>query len=278
MSDRDAQAYYATGPGDLASIVLDALVTAGRSIDPLDADDLAAVDEFHGLGRAATVALAQLADIAEGDRVLDIGAGIGGPARTLARHFGARVTALDPTQRFCDLAFDLNRRTGLAEQVDVFCDDARRMPFEDASFDIALTQAVWPSIEDKAAMLAEAHRVLRPGGRLAIYEALAGHGDGELEYPLPWADAPAQNFIVSPEELRQLVNDAGFTLAEWLAAPELISRIGPIASSGAPEMSSGVEGVGLSLLMPDFDARMAGLASNAEAGRIELAMALFSRA
>lgn len=277
MSDRDAQAYYATGPDDLTQIVLGALSAAGRPIDPLDSDDLAGVDEFHGLGRAATLALAQLADVGDGDRVLDIGAGISGPARTLARHFGARVTALDPTPRFCDLAEELNRRADLADQVEVVCGDARDMAFDDASFDVAITQAVWPSIEDKPAMLAEAHRVLRPGGRLAIYEALSGSGSGELGYPLPWANAPEESFVISGEEVRKLVADAGFTVTQWLQGPDLIARIGPIAGSKVPEMSNGVEGLGLSLLMPDFDARMAGLAVNVEAQRIELALALFTR-
>ena len=104
MSDTETQAYYATGPEDLDRIVLDALCGAGRPTDPIDPDDLASLDEFHGLGRAATLALVDLAAIPPGARVLDIGAGIGGPARTIARQCEAQVTALDPTTRFCALA------------------------------------------------------------------------------------------------------------------------------------------------------------------------------
>src|ERR1700750_973505 len=100
------------GP-DLESVVVDALRAAGRSLDPLDSDDLAGMDEFHALGRLGTLAVAELAGVRAGERVLDVGAGIGGPSRALARHFGAQVTALDPTPRFCRLARALNERCGL---------------------------------------------------------------------------------------------------------------------------------------------------------------------
>lgn len=100
------------GP-DLESVVLDALRAAGRPLNPLDSDDLAGMDEFHALGRAGTLAMAKLAGVRRGEQVLDVGAGIGGPSRALARHFGANVTALDPTPRFCRLAGTLNERCGL---------------------------------------------------------------------------------------------------------------------------------------------------------------------
>ena len=277
MSDSQAQSFYATGPDDLAPVVLGALERAGRPTDPIDPDDLAALDEFHGLGRAATVALARLAEVAPGVRLLDVGAGIGGPARTLARHFGAAVTALDPTERFCALNEELTRRAGLAEAIEVVRGDGRRLPFEDASFEVAITQAVWPSVEAKAAMLSEIHRVLAPGGRLAIFEAVAGPSGGELTYPMPWADGPAESFVVSAGEARRLAEAAGFELGEWMQGGDALGPIGELAGSGAPELSAGVEGVDLALVMPEFEARMAGLADNVIAGRIELALALFRR-
>lgn len=277
MSDRDTQAYYATGPDDLTEIVLSALREAGRSTDPLDPDDLAALDEFHGLGRAATLALAELAGISAEDRVLDVGAGIGGPARVLARHFDAQLSALDPTERFCVLNEELTLRAGLADRVSVFRADGRKMPFADGDFDVAVTQAVWPSVEDKAAMVGEIHRVLRPGGRLAIFEAVEGPAGGELDYPLPWADGPEQSFVISADEVRRLTVGAGFAVAEWLQGPDLLARVGEVAGSGVEAMSAGVEGVDLSLLMPDFEARMAGVAGNIIEQRIELVMGVLVR-
>lgn len=277
MGERDAQAYYATGPQDLIEVVLEALRAAGRPTESLDPDDLAALDEFHGLGRAATLTLAERAGLSSGDRVLDVGAGIGGPARVLAGHFDARVTALDPTERFCLLGEELTRRAGLADRVTFVQADARTMPFDDGAFDLALTQAVWPSVEDKAAMLAEIHRVLAPEGKLVIFEAVEGPGAGELSYPLPWADGPAESFVVSAEDVRALASEAGFAVAEWLGGVDLVTRIGEVADSGAEAMSTGADGVDLSLLMPDFEARMGGLGANVAAGRIELALGVLVR-
>lgn len=254
--------------------MLDALEGAGRPVDPIDPDDLAGLDEFHGLGRAATLALAELAGISEGARVLDIGAGIGGPARTIARQCGAQVTGLDPTARFCALAEELNRRSGLEAAVEVVVGDGREMPFDDGSFDFAITQAVWPSIEGKPEMLGEAHRVLRDGGKLAVYEVVEGPDPGELEYPLPWADGPEESFLISGADARELAASAGFELLDWHQGPDAVARIGERIAD-AP---TGVEGVDLSLLMPEFEARMGGVATNLGAGRIELALGVFARA
>jgi len=271
-----ALAYYEGGP-ELSGVVLDALRAAGREVDPLDPDDLAALDEFHGLGRAATLTLSELAGISEGERVLDVGAGIGGPARTLAAHLGARATALDPTRRFCDLDEELCRRSRLDGQVEIICANARQMPVGDGAFDVVWTQAVWPNVEDKGAMLGEMHRVLKAGGRLALYEVVSGPAGGDLSYPVPWANGPAESFMVSPAEVRSLAESVGFTAEEWLEGPELVASTGATAQSGHPGMAGGVDGVTLALLMPDFDERMAGLARNVEEQRVGLVMAVFSK-
>jgi MPBQ/MSBQ methyltransferase len=271
-----ALAYYGSGPA-LTGVVLDALRETGREVDPLDPDDLAGLDELHGLGRAATLTMAEVAGISEGERVLDVGAGIGGPARTLAVHLGAIVTALDPTRRFCELNEELCRRSRLGDKIDVVCGDARQMPIGRGEFDVVWTQAVWPNINDKQAMLSEMHRVLKDGGRLALYEVVSGPAGGDLQYPVPWADGPAENFLLRPEDVRRLAESAGFAVQEWLAGQKLIARIGETAGSGRPGMTTGVEGVTLSLVMPDFEARMAGLARNVEKQRIGMVMAVFSR-
>lgn len=277
MSDATAQSYYADGP-DLRQVVIAALEDAGRPVDPLDPDDLAALDEFHGLGRAATVALADLAGIESGARTLDVGAGIGGPARTLARHFGVEVTALDATPRFCELDEELNGRTGLAEKVKVVRGDARQMPFDDGSFDLVVTQALWQSVEDKAALTSEIARVLADGGRLAIFEVVRGPNAADLAFPVPWGDGPAESFVVAGEEIRELAATAGLETVEWHQGMDAVGLIGGVAGSGRPELAAGVQGVDLSLVMPDHATRMAGLAANVESGRIELVIALFGRA
>ena len=166
----------------------------------------------------------------------------------------------------------------LKRGVEVVRGDARRLPFDDASFGFVVTQAVWPSVEAKPAMLAEARRVLAPSGKLAIYEAVSGPGGPDLHYPVPWADGPEQSFVVSRERAEQLLAEAGFAVLEWLQGTEVPARIGAVVESGDPAISIGVEGVDLSLVMPEFDARMSGLARNLEGQRIELAMAVLTPA
>jgi SAM-dependent methyltransferase len=129
---------YYDGP-DIEELVLGALRASGRSLDPLDPDDLAGLDEFHALGRAGTLALADLADVRPGELVVDVGAGIGGPSRVLARHYGATVAALEPTRRFASLARTLTNLSGLRDQVTIVEGDGRTLPFADASFDLAWT-------------------------------------------------------------------------------------------------------------------------------------------
>lgn len=264
---------YYDGP-DLEERVLEALRAAGRSLDPLDPDDLAGLDEFHALGRAGTLALADLADVRRGQLVLDVGAGIGGPSRVLARHCGATVTALEPTKRFAALARTLTTRSGLADRVTGIEGDGRALPCADASFDVVWTQAVWQSVEDKAALSAEAHRVLRPGGRLALLEVI---GDGrELLYPVPWADDHAESFVVAGGALASLLQNAGFQVESWRAGEDAQAAI-VAAAADTERMALGLPGVGLDLLMPDYPARMAGLASNVEAGHISLLLAVMRK-
>jgi ubiquinone/menaquinone biosynthesis C-methylase UbiE len=146
------------------------LIRAGLDPDRLEPDDLAALDEFHALGRAATAASARLARVAPGDRVVDVGAGIGGPARFLAGRLGASVTMVDPTARFRRLAEALVRGTGLADRITVLEGTAEALPLPDGSFDLAWTQAVSENVADKPAMAAELARVVAPGGRVATFE------------------------------------------------------------------------------------------------------------
>jgi SAM-dependent methyltransferase len=276
MGGEAALAYYAGGP-DLTQVVLDALRSAGRSIDPIDPDDLASLDEFHGLGRAATVAMARMARIGPGTQVLDIGAGIGGPARTLTRHFGARVTAVDPTERFCALNAELTRRAGMGDSISIVHGDGRALPFDDASFEVAWTQAVWQSVDDKRKLLSEARRVLTPGGRAVCFEVLAGPtADEGLHLPVPWATTGSESYLVSSDEARALVEGAGFEVGEWIEGMDAAQAIGEVAAGGGPELAQGAEGVSLALVLPDFDARMAGLARNVADQRVALLMGVFN--
>jgi SAM-dependent methyltransferase len=264
---------YYDGP-DLESVVLNALEAAGLSPSALDSDDLAGMDEFHALGRAGTLAQAKLAEVRAGDRVLDVGAGIAGPARTLARHFGAQVTALDPTPRFCRLARTLVERCGLSDTVTVVEGDGYALPVAGGSFDVVWTQAVWQGIEDKPAMAREIRRALRPGGRLTLLEVVAKGPD--IHYPVPWADGPETSFVAGAAELRGILLEASLVPREWLLDEQAQQAL--IAAASDPRMSTGAPGVGLDLLLPDHEQRMAGLARNVEEGRLGLLLAVLEAA
>jgi SAM-dependent methyltransferase len=276
MSDAKAQSYYADG-GELLEPVLAALAAAGRPTEAIDSDDLAGLDEFHGRGRSATVALLRAAGLRPGERVLDVGAGIGGPARTMARHFGAEVCALDPTARFAELAAELNRRCSLDDRITVVRGEAGALPFADGRFDLLVNQALWPSVEDKRAMFAEAYRVLAPGGRLAVFEVVAGPAVDQFAYPVPWGNGPGESHLVGAEEARRMLGETGFESLEWLTGPDaLVATLAP-DQAGDPLVTTGAAGVDLSLLMPEFERRMATLGENVVEGRIELLFAVLAR-
>ena len=265
-------AYY-DGP-DLVAGLIDALHEAGLDEHKLDIDDLAALDEFHAQGRAATIALARLASLRPGERVLDVGSGIGGPARFLAARLGAAVTALDATERFCRVAEMLTRGTGLQDRVTVVRGDALSLPFADETFDIVWTQALSQNIFDKRRFISELARVVRPGGRLAMFELVAGPG-GPLVYPVPWADTSEQSSIVGAEELQGLLEAEGLAVGPVNRGQAVLESIFAAAEQLTP--SPAQQSLGLELLMPDFEARMAGLARNVIERRIELWQAIATR-
>lgn len=271
-SDNATLSYYA-GP-EVVDTLRDALAGAGLDPNALLIDDLAPLDEFHALGRAATLALAELASPRSGDRVLDVGAGIGGPARFLAARYDAHVTALDATARFCRAAEMLTRGTGLADRVEVVCGDALALPFDDQSFDLVWTQALSQNIADKGRLVAELARVVRPGGRVAMFELVAGPG-GPLEFPVPWGDREEQSWLISAQAMRELLDSSPLTVTTWNEGPRALAAIATAAQSiPAPAADTAL---GLHLLMPDHDARMAGLARNVAQQKIALVQVIASR-
>ena len=168
----------------------------------------AGVHELHVRGTEATLELAALADVQPGERVLDVGSGLGGPARFLAERFGADVVGIDLTPEFVEVAEELARDAGLDDRVRFVAGDATALPFDPDSFDVAWTQHAAMNIADKPRLYAELRRVLRPGGRLALYDVLAG--DGVPEYPLPWATRSDLSALVGEDALDALLVAAGF--------------------------------------------------------------------
>ncbi len=171
--------------------------------------DLAPVDEFHIRGRAASLEIIEALDLTADSHVLDLGSGLGGPARTLAELTGCRVTGIDLTSEFCDVATAFSEWTGLSDRTHFRVGDATATGLPEASVDAAVTVHVAMNISDKPALYAEAFRVLRPGGRFVVYDVLQGEG-GQVRYPVPWAMDSSTSFLATPEDMRALLAAAGF--------------------------------------------------------------------
>jgi SAM-dependent methyltransferase len=205
-------AHYAAH--DIEQRILAAIRAAGLNPDQrLTPVELGALDHFHTGGFRASLVLRDLARIRTEDRVLDVGAGLAGPARMLAASPGCRVDCIELSPDYCVGAALLNRLTGLADRIGVHEGSALDMPFADASFDAAWMQNVGMNIADKRQLYREIRRVLKPGGRFAFQEMVAGQGVARY-FPLPWATDPADNLLVSTHEMRALLADSGF-VAEY---------------------------------------------------------------
>ena len=190
--------------------VLDRAQLEGRG---LQVSDLAPVDEFHIGGRAATEYAVAKLSLDASHHVLDIGCGIGGAARYLASAVGCRVTGIDLTPDYIAAAQDLSSRTGLGSSTTFIAASALDMPFAAGAFDAAISFHVAMNIADRPALYREAARVLKPGAALCIYDVMRGPNDG-LDFPLPWAAGPETSFLTSPAEMRDLLAEAGFEVAE----------------------------------------------------------------
>ena len=202
------------GAPNLTERILNTLAEAGHAPMDLTPEILSPMDELHSMGREATVRLGKRAGFDEKTEVIDIGCGIGGAARTLAHTFGCRVTGIDLTEDFCRAATDLSQAVGMGEKVLFRQANALELPFEPASFDGATMIHMNMNIQDKPRLFAEAARVLKPSGTLALWEVCKGENPEEPTYPLPWSDDPSSSFLVSLAGMNQMLEQADFIIEE----------------------------------------------------------------
>jgi sarcosine/dimethylglycine N-methyltransferase len=261
--------YRATG---LTERLKTALAVFGPEDLPLTPQQLAGLDQFHTRGLAATAELARLAGIAAEMSVLDVGSGIGGPARFLAASYGCRVTGVDLSEPFVDAARYLTRRTGLDGQVSFQTASALELPFGEARFDVVLLQHVAMNIADRPRLYRELRRVLKSGGRLATFDiVLSG---GEPHYPVPWARTPATSFLLTAPATREAIERAGFRKLTWQDDTEAAKTwIAQLRVSGPPASPN------LGVVMgPDFAQLAANLGRNLMEGRLGVVTAVFEAA
>jgi len=208
MSDAKAIADH-WGKGDVYGLIVSALNRMSKPLEGLTVEDLAPVDHFHARGFPATVELADRLPIEPGQHILDIGCGLGGPARYVAKRFQCNVSGLDITEPFVEAANKLTALLGMERQVKVEHGDGQRLPYRDAAFDGAYTQHVTMNVADRPAFFSEAHRVLKPGAFFALTEHGLGP-KGDLHYPVPWSEDGSGAWLVTPSETRAILEKTGF--------------------------------------------------------------------
>ena len=266
------------GAADLGDEILDALDAAGKDIDALTRADIASIDEFHIRGLEATREVADIAGIEDHARVLDVGCGIGGPARTLAAEFDCDVVGIDVVEEYCRAATLFTDRVGLTDEVRFQHGNALDLPFEDEAFDVVWFEHTLMNIEAKEVAFEEARRVLRPGGTLALYEICAGPG-GDTVFPVPWASDASLSYLVHPERLRDLVIDTGFDEVVWRDVTEpSLEWFRDVVESMESRPPDAPQPLGLNLLMgAETPVKATNVVQNLEEERIAVIQGVYER-
>ena len=269
--------HYASG--DIDTVVSAALAALGkdRAGATLNITDLAPLDQFHTGGLQATRALAQRAAVAVSDRVLDVGGGLGGPARLLAQEIGCQVDVIDLTEAYCRIGTRLTELTNLMDRVRFQQANALELPFEDGSFDVVLTQHCSMNISDKAQLYAQIHRVLRTGGRLILHDVTAGSGE-VIHFPTFWAHSEAMSFLLPSDALRETVIMAGFRELAWNDASDWSLAWFQARQRGHSNSGATANRLGLQLLLgSNFGDMVRNQVLNLQEGRIRIIEGVFER-
>jgi len=215
MAERteDVQAHW-TRSGVLARI--DAALTELEH-DPqnLNPEILATLEHLHSGGLATTRRQANRVALSEDSRVLDVGCGIGGPARYLVHTYGCRADGIDLTPELIETGRALTERCNLTDRVVLQVGNALDLPYPDETFDVVWCQNVAMNVSDKAGLLAGVYRVLKPGGLFTSTEYSVGPG-GDIIFPVPWAYDASINFLNSEDVMRARYQSAGFRILEWM--------------------------------------------------------------
>lgn len=197
--------------GGLIDAIIDGLGKLGLTQDTVQVDDLAPVDEFHIGGRMATEAFLDQLAPQQSDHVLDVGCGLGGASRFAAQHYGCRVTGIDLTSAYVETGTLLCSWVGLEGRVTLQQGDATATPYADSAFDKAYLLHVGMNIADKTGLARELYRLIKPGGKVGIYDIMR-MDEGDLTFPVPWASEAAGSAVASPDEYKEALGSAGFTL------------------------------------------------------------------
>jgi SAM-dependent methyltransferase len=261
--------YRATGLTQRLKTELAALGPEDQRLTP---QQLGPLDQFHTGGLAATAELARLAGVNADASVLDVGSGVGGPARLLAATYGCRVMGVDLSEPFVDAARYLTERTGQTGQVSFQTANALELPFDAGRFNVVLLQHVAMNISERARLYREIRRVLKPGGRFVTFDVVLN--GSEPRYPVPWARTAATSFLLTAAATREAIEAAGFRTLAWQddtdAAKAWFAQLRALGPPPSPNL-----GV---VMGPDFAQLSANLGRNLMEGRLGILTAVFEAA
>jgi SAM-dependent methyltransferase len=258
---------------DIENRILEGLRNAGLDPDArLTVEELAALDHFHTGGLRASRELSAEAKIQPDHTVLDIGAGLAGSARMLVADTGCRVDCIEMSQDYCLGARLLNRLTCMEERIGIFEGSALELPFQDGAYDLVWMQNVGMNIADKQTLYAEIARVLKPGGRFAFQEMIAGDGP-TTHFPLPWASEPADNNLISYDEMGGLIEGAGFVAELFEDTSDV--HLSRSATANATPAAQGQ--LGLSVFVDNLGEKSTNARLSLEDGKVRLVRGVFRK-
>lgn len=195
-------------------VIKDNLSNKGINFENATLEDISAYDEFHIGGHDATQYFVEKLNFQPSSKILDVGSGVGGPARFFANHFGCHVTGIDLTPDFVNTAKVLSQQTDMSSQTDFIQGNACDMPFEDQSFDGVTLMHASMNIPDKDNLYKQVNRCLKKGGIFAMYDVLSPHDNPEenMRFPVPWADGSHYSKLTKIEALKADIKSYDFVI------------------------------------------------------------------
>ncbi len=248
-----------------------------NKIDPdnLTRKDLETFEDFHIGGKLATHHLAEFANFPKGAKVLDIGCGIGGPARTLAEDYGCKVVGVDLTEAYVHAATQLTSMLRMEDKVSFSQGDATgTLPFESKEFDYVWLQHVTMNIEDKKNLFKEVHRLLKDDGKLVFYEIIKGN-DQPIAYPVFWSPTDELSFLVNKNSYKSALEDAGLVEQVWEDKSQFASdwfqkMLDNMKASGPPKLGLKV------IIADDVPIKAKNILDGINEGKLQVVRAIYT--
>ena len=196
--------------GDIFSRVHQAMSETGLINKKLEIEELFPIDQYHARGIAATVDLGKRMPISKNQKIIDIGCGLGGPARYYAKEFKCFITGIDITPSFIEIGNEFNRLTSMSDNVELLVGNGEVLDFDNETFDGAYSQHVTMNISNREKFFSEAFRVLKKDSFFAFTEHGLGP-EGNPIFPLPWANSLEMSFLLPPQKTISILKDTGFS-------------------------------------------------------------------